>query len=136
MKSNRGDFWPDDDLEILGQQLDRWRGKQAGRARLPEGMWESAATLARRLGASRVSRHLGLSYPALQRRTAAAADAGGREQPKFVELTLAGSKPETQLSGRYRAELLDGSGRRLMLDLGQDRSAGLALAESFWSLEG
>jgi len=61
------------ELKELRCQLDIWRRKQGGRARLPEAVWSSAAALARRLGVSQVFRALRLNYYKLNRLTAQAA---------------------------------------------------------------
>ena len=46
------------DLAQLERQLDRWRGRQSGRVRLPGPLWEAAAQLARERSVSEVARRL------------------------------------------------------------------------------
>ena len=117
------------DLDLLQQQLQRWRTRHARWVRLPPSAWSAAATLARTLGPSLVARRLRLSYVKLRRLAN-----GGLElfaqpaQAKFVEVALdcwpgSGEKPG------YRAELQKG---KLTLELGSDLSAVLAVAEAFW----
>ena len=121
------------DLNELRAQLEAWRRKQPGRARLPEAIWRSAATLARDLGISRVSRALRLNYYKLNRRTARAAGCPQDLATKttFVELSMDGPKGSNGNHG-YRVEMSDATTDKLTLDLGGDVKAVVALAESFW----
>ena len=50
------------DLTQLQRQLDRWRGRQPGRGRLPGALWEAAAQLARERSVSEVARRLRIDF--------------------------------------------------------------------------
>ena len=78
------------DLSQLHRQLDSWRQSEPQRARLPEAVWASAATLATTHGVSCVARTLGLDYTKLKRRATQAPGIPARTTPPptFVELQL------------------------------------------------
>jgi hypothetical protein len=119
-------------LNQLQRHLEECRRQPDRPTRWSQSVWTKAARLARRLGVSRVSRTLGLSYPHLKERTTQlTSKASSTPAPAFVELALRpGPAPEDTRG--YRAELTDGTGQRLVLHLGQDANAALALAQSFW----
>jgi hypothetical protein len=120
------------ELNQLHRQMQRWRRQSGQPARWPQSVWTKAARLARRLGLSRVSRGLGLSYPHLKQQTARlSSDASSVPAPAFVEVGL-NPCPAPAGSTGYRAEISDGTAHRLVLHLGQDASTALALAQSFW----
>lgn len=119
------------ELTQLQARLQKWRRQSHRPTRLPQAFWRQAASLARRLGVSRVSRALRLSYPKLKHSTAQGSVAPQPAPPAFVEVAWADpSAPEHRPS--YRAELSDGTGRHLVLHLGAEASTVLALAQSFW----
>lgn len=123
------------DLLVLKRQLAGWRRAQSGRARLPGEVWEAAAALARRQGASVVARTLGLSYPKLRQwmsRLGPEPSAASATAPGFVELKWSPSPDSSSSAAVGWAELRDVSGRVLRLHLGPDPQAWLALADSFW----
>jgi hypothetical protein len=75
------------DIAAVSVRLDRWRQRRPRRARIPEAVWQAAATLARQHGAGKIARLLRLDYYALRRRVGQdrpAARAAG--PPTFVEL--------------------------------------------------
>jgi len=112
------------DLLELRRQLDSWRQSQSCRARLPDELWDLAASLARRHGVSLVARTLGLSFYKLRRRLAPAGPAG------FVELrTVEAARPG---GGECVVELCDGRDGRMTLRLSGGGPALVALAEAFW----
>ena len=120
------------DLIKLRRQLDSWRKAQPGRARLPAEVWEQAATLARTLGVSRVSRTLRLSFHKLQRRVRLPTPrpSGPPAPAEFMELpSLAGLD---QGGGGCVVELCDGGQARMTVRLSGESSALLGLAEAFW----
>jgi hypothetical protein len=130
------------DLHRLQHQLFAWRRRQAGRARLPDGLWHAAAELARNRGASRVARTLRLDYYKLRERLAACAPAvvvapagqaeapGERWRPDFVEVKVAGF---TEVgAGESVVALDEGTGARMRLRVSGDPTTLVALAESFW----
>ncbi|MGV1014365.1 MAG: hypothetical protein ACOYB4_05285 [Methyloceanibacter sp.] len=130
------------DFHRLQQQLRAWRGRQAGRARLPESLWRAAAELAGSQGPSTVARTLRLDYYKLREHVAAFAPAGvaapacqvealgARRRPDFVEVKVAGF-PEVH-AGESVVTLDDGTGARMTLRVGGDPATLVALAESFW----
>jgi hypothetical protein len=125
-----------DDLLELRRQLDDWRQARPGRARLPEELWELAASLAQTHGVTRVARTLRLSFYKLQQRLAppaalpdrpsapASAPAGFIELPPLAGPGLSG--------GGCVVELCDGRQGRMTLTLSGEGPALLALAEAFW----
>ena len=120
------------DLSQLHRQLDSWRQSEPQRARLPEAVWASAATLATIHGVSCVARTLGLSYTKLKRRATQAPGipAPTTSPPTFVELQL-----DDSLGGASRpcrVELSDPAGGKMTVHLPLDSPAVLGLAEAFW----
>jgi len=117
------------DLRQLQRQLSTWRRQRSGRVRLPEALWQSAATLAQRHGASLVARTLHLDYYKLRRRSAGGASPA-ESAPAFVELQVA---PALGPSGSEASvELSDGTGARMTLRVRSELPTVVALAESFW----
>ena len=55
-------------FEAVRRRFELWRGTRQGRARIPEGLWTSAAKLAAVYGLCRTARMLRLDYNALKRR--------------------------------------------------------------------
>jgi hypothetical protein len=121
------------ELNQLQSQLNDWRHQQRKRAPLPEAVWRSAAALARSLGISHVSRALRLNYHKLNRWTAEDTDRPQDlpTQATFVELAVGDAKLG-EVSHGYRVEIVDATRDKLMVHLGSDVSAVVALAESFW----
>lgn len=120
------------DLGELRRQLQSWRRRRRGRARLPDEVWAAAASLARSEGVSRVSRSLHLDYHRLRRRCALP-DLPGRAPalvPTFVEVHCEPA-PERRAPA-FRVELVGAGDARMRLELGQDVSAVVAVAEAFW----
>lgn len=120
------------DLIKLRRQLDRWRKAQPGRARLPAEVWEQAATLARTLGVSRVSRTLRLSFHKLQRRVRLPTPrpSGPLAPAEFIELP---SPTGLDLGGGgCVVELCDGGQARMTIRLSGEGSALLGMVEAFW----
>jgi hypothetical protein len=108
---------PPSELYSLARDLERWRTSAQRGRRIPEGLWEAAAKLARTYGVSRISAALKLSYYGLQRRAR-----GGRAvktrpsaQPTFVQVAapVLSAGPD-----RHRTvEVVQASGCRLILRL-------------------
>ena len=117
------------DLRQLHRQLSTWRRQQSERVRLPEAVWVSAATLARRHGASLVSRTLHLDYYKLRQRSLGGSSSTGGA-PAFVELQVAPTLGPA--SGEAAVELADGTGARMTLRVRGELPTVVALAESFW----
>ena len=120
-------------LDLLQRQLEFWRTQHGPWARLPQSAWNAAATLARALGPSLVSRRLRLSYGKLrQLASPTPALAVAPDKTRFVEVALDPWPASSEQPG-YRAEL---QGGKLTFQLGSDLSAVLALAEAFWRRPG
>jgi hypothetical protein len=117
------------DLRQLQRHLSTWRRQQSGRARLPEAVWVSAATLAERHGASLVARTLHLDYYKLRQRLAGCSSPT-EGAPAFVELQVAPTLGAA--GGEAAVELSDGTGARMTLGVRGELSMVVALAESFW----
>jgi hypothetical protein len=125
-----------DDLLELRRQLDDWRQAQPGRARLPDELWELAATLAQTHGVTRVARTLRLSFSKLRQRLAPPAMLSDRSSASpsapagFIELPpLAGPGLS---GGGCVVELCDKRQGRMTLRFSAEGPALLALAEAFW----
>jgi hypothetical protein len=125
-----------DDLLELRRQLDDWRQHQPGRSRLPEELWELAATLAGTHGVTRVARTLRLSFSKLRQRLAPPAGpprpsaAAPSASAGFIELPpLAGPG---RAGGGCVVELCDGRQGRMTLTFSGQGPVLLALAEAFW----
>ena len=130
------------DLDRLQHQLDAWRRRQSGRARLPESVWSAAAELAGNQGPSPVARTLRLDYYKLRQRLAPSAPAvaappacgaeapSARRGPDLVEVKVA-AFPGVR-AGESVVELCDGGAARMTLRVGGDTATRVALAESFW----
>lgn len=108
-------------------RIERWR--RAGRPgkRMPEDLWQAAASLACEHGASRVAGELGLNYTALKQRAASVAGVQRRssdrdeiEKTEFVEIDVEemlthGGRGATEIE----VERGDGSRLRIRLTTGQ-----------------
>jgi len=80
------------EIEGLRRKIERWRQSRPKSQSMPEELWQEATAAARRLGAGRVARTLGLGYEGLKQRVLAK-EAGRRVAPRetalasqFVEL--------------------------------------------------
>src|SRR5688500_2376288 len=76
-------------LEAVRRRLARWRRTRKPHARIPEGLWASAVTVARACGLNRTARTLGLDYYSLKERLETAGYSGPprrKARPAFVEL--------------------------------------------------
>jgi len=118
-------------LEQLRDRIEHWRRTRQKRGPMPAALWEEAASLARALGVSPVSRSLHLGYDALQEWVRSGGD-GGRACPppvgamtRFVELSgaqIVGTVPE---SGAV-VEVASGDGASLTIRLPAGSSLDIA----------
>jgi len=76
-------------LEVLREQIARSRSGRHRRAQLPAELWTEAATWAKKLGAYRASRALGVSYESLRSKTTAREQGEASPVPAFVEFSAA-----------------------------------------------
>jgi len=111
------------------RRLAAWRGRHRVRARLPQGLWSEAISLALQYGENRTARVLGLDYVSLRKRVAAAAVSKAEveeAQPSFVELLPPGA-------AECSIELEDGAGARMRITLKGGAVPDLAvLSHDFW----
>jgi len=78
-------------IERLQQRLEGWRKKRRPRSRIPEGLWNAAAELARSYGVNKVARALHLDYYNLKERrdgimVSSAAAGKGENAPPLIEV--------------------------------------------------
>jgi hypothetical protein len=72
-------------VERVRSQFEEWRGRKKGRERIPERLWDAAATAARRHGVHAVSRALRVEHSRLRQRVEkAGSDASAASG--FIEL--------------------------------------------------
>jgi hypothetical protein len=75
------------EIEKAREQLEDWRRKQPGRARIPEDVWAVAVELARQHGVHQTARTLRLDYVKLKKRLGGGCHGSGSEVPAtFVEV--------------------------------------------------
>jgi hypothetical protein len=65
-------------MQLICRRFERWRGSHRGRLPIPEGLWASAAAVAREHGVFRTSKVLHLEYG---KRKRMAESASGSPQP-------------------------------------------------------
>jgi hypothetical protein len=119
-------------LRTARRQFDRWRRQHRPRARLPEELWQRAATLARRHGLNRTASALGLKYYSLKKRMAEpVGEVSEHEETscEFVEFL-----PAPMAAGSYQCtiELDDGRGATVRIHVKGVRMAELASFASAW----
>ena len=127
------------DLARIRQRLDEWRGSHARGVAFPEALWRAAGRVARRHGAYRTARTLGLEYNKLKRASGAGVaqrHSEARRAPKakpmkFIELT--GVLPASP--GGCRVSLRSPEGQQLQLEMapGAATEMVLQLCRSGWS---
>lgn len=116
------------ELERVGSELRQWRGRKRGGGRIPEDLWEQAASLCAEHGVSRVSRELKLDYHGLKRR-AKSVPASGPETGEFVEIPGGVGGGWTEC----RVELEAPGGVRLCLELRSGEAVDIgALGARLW----
>jgi len=101
----------------VARGLEVWRTSAQRGRRIPEALWDAAASLARTYGVSRVSAALRLSYHDLQRRARGHRGARTRPpaQPTFIQ--LAAPTVSASLDHGGTVEVVHASGSRLILRL-------------------
>lgn len=121
-------------VDAVRERIEHWRETRAKRTRMPEELWDAAASMAREHGLWSVSRALRVNYESLKSRASRTKDSGdGVSGPAgFVELEpmqFAGSVAQAggvvELSGADGAKLTIRVGLREVLDV-------TALADAFW----
>jgi len=119
------------ELVAVRQRVERWRRKDGGRgSRIPEELWNEAASAARGHGVYATARALRLNYDRLKAR---AVEGEGRSSKgaasAFVELRMEG----VGAAGAV-IELVGGRGDQMRIHLSGARTTDLVgLAQAFWS---
>jgi hypothetical protein len=116
----------------VARGLEVWRTSAQRGRRIPEALWDAAASLARTYGVSRVSAALRLSYSDLQRRARGHRGTRTRPpaQPTFIQ--LAAPTVGTSLDHCGTLELVHTCGSRLILRLPEAKPEDLLpLVEAF-----
>ena len=107
-------------LEGLRERIARRRRGRHGRSRLPAELWTEAATWAKKLGAYRASRALGVRYDTLRSKASELEPErrrpSGEGGPAFVEFSGA-QLLEAHAARGAVVELADASGARLTIRL-------------------
>lgn len=107
-------------LEGLRERIARCRRGRHGRSRLPAELWTEAATWAKKLGAYRASRALGVRYATLRSKASEPERRGPSDEgggPAFVEFSGAQLLEAHGASGAV-VEVADASGGRLTIRMG------------------
>jgi hypothetical protein len=128
------------EIEGLRGRIEGWRQSRPKSRPIPEELWQEASEAAKRLGAGRVARALGLSYEALKQRVissdsgqhrGAARAHGERERTEFIELSgFAGLDPEVTCDEMV-VEMVASDGTRLTIRAKAASCNLLALIEAF-----
>jgi len=114
------------ELEGLRGRIEGWRQTRPKSRPMPEELWSKASAAAKRLGAGRVARALGLDYEALKQRVISSqrgrprGGAGGKRLPEGAEfIELSGLTALSQASARDEAvvEVVAADGTRLTIRL-------------------
>ena len=119
-------------IEGIKEQFIEWRSNKSHRDPIPEGLWESAVSLAGEHSIGKISNALSLSHRDLKRRVQAHSDKGCQEAGgsyHFVEFAV--NKPESDTEcvvemedhkgGKLKVHMKDGIGFNL-----------LEVAKAFW----
>ena len=116
MKSKRAEQWPAA-IEKARGEFAAWRSQNRGRERIPEALWRTASSAARRHGVHAVSRALALNHSDLKRRMEQQAGTEVGEcfsESAFVELVGAG----VGAGAGCVVELEKGNGTRMRICVG------------------
>ncbi len=117
-------------IEGLRDRIEGWRQSSPKSRNMPEELWKEASTAARRLGACRVARALGVKYETLKQRVLASGAVGVRGEAtvpsgtQFIELTGLSGLSHTGADEAV-VELAAADGARLTIRL---KGAGLDVA--------
>lgn len=115
-------------IEGLRDRIEGWRQSAPKTRAMPEELWKQACAAAKRLGACRVARALGVKYDTLRQRVLASG-ASAASMPtvlpgstQFIELTRFSSASHTVSGEEAVVEVLAADGARLTVRL---KGAGL-----------
>ena len=121
-------------VDSVRQRIEHWRETRTKRTRMPDDLWDAAASVAQEHGLWAVSRALRVNYESLKRRAKATETRGAGVScaASFVELEpmqLAGptghAGATVELSGSDGSKLTIRAGTHEVLDVA-------ALADAFW----
>ncbi|HEX5206369.1 MAG TPA: hypothetical protein VFW10_01080 [Steroidobacteraceae bacterium] len=119
-------------IEELRGRIDGWRQSAPKSRNMPEELWKDACAAAKRLGACRVARALGVKYETLKQRVLASGGAGmGGEATvlpsgtQFIELTGLSAASHRAVGNEAVVEVVAADGARLTIRL---KGAGLDIA--------
>jgi hypothetical protein len=117
-------------LVVLRQRVGDWRRNGGGRgSRIPEALWNEAATVARDAGLYATARALRFNYEGLKKRVRAAAKKGGGGAG-FVALPM----PVFNAGVKVLVDLVGRDGEQMRIDVaGANAMDVVALAQAFWS---
>lgn len=126
-------------LENARRRFERWRRTSRPKSRIPEPLWQAAASMAEQYGLHRTARVLRLDYYSLKKRLDARAASRAAASPPdaavgspFIELPPAAAP----VAGECIVELEDGSGAKMRIQLKGAAPPDLAaLSRSFWRSE-
>ncbi len=117
-------------LETVKQEFQQWRASRKHRSRIPEELWEAAASLSEQYSVHYISRSLGLNHSALRDRVSARSMGGNKDiQTCFFELPLPQSAP---IVGCL-VEMENSHGNKMRMHFTGEASFDLrALGQDFW----
>ena len=81
-------------LEQVQERFAKWRSNRKGHGRIPESLWEAAASLYPDYSLNRIAGSLGLDYTKLKQRVAQGRPEYCLPTTEFIDLGYIGSRPE------------------------------------------
>ena len=115
------------DVVIVQNKIENWRQTRPKIGPMPEQLWQASVQLARRYGASRISRVLNVQYRALKNRMKQEPEGTSSPRPAFIEVTL--SQPD--LSNECVVEMERPDGGRMIVRRPDHRDLA-TLCTTFW----
>lgn len=115
------------ELVIVQKRIENWRQTRPKLGPMPTPLWDASVRLARRYGASRISKALRVQYRALKNRMDQRPEGSSSPGPTFVEVTL--SRPD--LGGECVVEMERPDGGRMTVRRPDHRDL-VALGATFW----
>jgi hypothetical protein len=119
-------------IQELRGRIDVWRQSAPKSRNMPEELWKDACAAAKRLGACRVARALGVKYETLKQRVLASGVAGSAGDAtvlssgtQFIELTGFSAASHRAAGDEAVVEVMAADGARLTIRL---KGAGLDMA--------
>jgi hypothetical protein len=129
------------ELESLRRRIEEWRNSRPRSKAMPEGLWQEACAGARKLGAGRVARALGLNYAHLKERLRSPREArigapkrSGLPQvvtPQFLDLGRVADLGPPRGTEPMVVELVAPDGARLTIRTSDASASVLAMINAF-----